>query len=347
MSNYKTQCPRCHTIYPMPASKLGDDKARANCGKCQHTFFLNAHLIEDKSTPTNNQPKAAQSQIKPQAKIAKDGPADGMIFDKMPIDSKVDKAGDISMDGLDEFMAQTVNTKPLTASKKNTEQHDDNDEAWLDELIKSDNSSKIQTVTSRPNDNLSELLGADFNNLIPEAGFQESPEVIRKKINERIIAHPPTQEQLVTRRSFFSQFLWLLGSLVMIGLLAAQYVFFNANSVAKTDKAPLINDLCKNCLPSIDANAITSSYTLQPGQADFSTDLIGTIRNTSANNQLYPNIKVTVMGHQGLIGDLALSPKDYLDNPDRILGASNETRFMLTLDAAPEDIQSITIEPFY
>lgn len=44
---YKTQCPRCKTIYPMLPEKLDNPKARANCGKCHHIFFLNANLVKD------------------------------------------------------------------------------------------------------------------------------------------------------------------------------------------------------------------------------------------------------------------------------------------------------------
>lgn len=54
---FQTQCPRCYTLYPMPEAKLNDNKARATCGKCQHTFFLNLHLV--------NQAPSAMNAINP------------------------------------------------------------------------------------------------------------------------------------------------------------------------------------------------------------------------------------------------------------------------------------------
>lgn len=353
MSSYKTQCPRCHTVYPMPISKLGDEKARANCGKCQHTFFMNAHIIKDDAdgliqdgndADDLNLPRKIIRSKKPKPIVAKEG----MIFDDMAVEKE--NVDDISMDGLDEFMAQSVDIRqPIVASGQNTGQHDNNDEAWLDELIKDDKgTSAIATVkTKRTNDDLSELLGEDLDTLIPEASPQEDPVALRKKINERITAHAPTQEQLMTRRSLADQLVWVVGSFAMIGLLVGQYIFFNADNLARAGKASFVGSICEKCLPSANASVIKSSYLARSGMAEFTTDVIGTLTNTSTTDQLYPNIKIQVMGAQGLIGDLALSPKEYLVEPHRVIGASGSGRFMLTLDVALEDIHSITIEPFY
>lgn len=329
--SYKTQCPRCHTIYPMPESKLGDEKARANCGQCQHTFFLNAHLIYEEPlesessshTPTPIRP----TQTKPNTK------------------AKKQNTDDLSVDAIDKFINQQLNDTQNPQASSNT--HQPKDAGWLDELIKPETSAIKHNVSGRPNDDLSELIGADLDTLIPEVAPQESTAAIRKKINERI-SHSPTQEQLAKQRSWLGTLLWGVGSLLLIGLLVGQYVLFNADSLAKTDKAPLINSLCNNCLPSVDIGVIKSGYTLRKGEADFSTDLIGVLKNTSSTDQLYPNIKITIMGKNGMIlGDLALAPKEYLATPARVISASSDGRFMLTLDADLQDIHSVSIEPFY
>lgn len=316
--SYKTQCPRCQTIYPMPAEKLGDDKARANCGKCRHTFFLNAHLIEE--TEEVDDPAPRRSFIRKKAKVQ---------------DNNTD---DMSMDGFDDFLNKE--TSPSQAD-------DDNDEAWFDELINNDSDPAKTTPTTQHKDDLSELIGADLDSLIPTVpDNNKKPEVIQQKINERI-AHTPSQEQLLTKRSLLGQVMWGIGVLGLLGFLAGQYVFFNADGLAKTGKAAFISNLCQSCLPSANISALTTTYSLQNGQADFTTDLIGVISNTSTTAQLYPNLKITVTGKHGLIGDLAVAPKDYLDTPQKLIGASSNGRFMLTLDAPANEIVSVTIEPFY
>lgn len=334
--SYKTQCPRCHTIYPMPESKLGDEKARANCGQCQHTFFLNAHLIYEEPLESKDSSLASRTPARPTQTKAK---SDGRV-------KKQSGADELSVNDIDEFINQQINTQIPPTSP--TPQPSKNKEGWVDELIKPETTTKPSSVSNRPNDDLSELIGADLDTLIPEVKPQESSDNIRKKIDERIKSHAPTQEQLAKQRSWLGAVLWGLGCVLMIGLAVGQYVLFNADSLAKTDKAPLINSLCQNCLPSADISVIKSGYTLRKGQADFSTELIGVLKNTSSTDQLYPNIKITIMGINGMIvGDLALAPKDYLASPARVISASSDGRFMLTLDLAPEEIHSVSIEPFY
>lgn len=310
----------------MPAEKLGDEKARANCGKCRHTFFLNAHLVDTSQTSKDD----LTTRQAPRSKKPK--PASKDNTSNLQIDNQTDN---LDLDGLDDFLHPD----------KNTSNSSDGNEAWLDELI--NNHDPIKTIpTSRTNDDLSELIGADLETLIPEAPSEKNPDIIRQKISERI-SHSPSQEQLVTKRSLLGQIMWGIGALSLLGFLAGQYIFFNGDGLAKAGKGSFISNLCKTCLPSADISTLTTNYSLQNGQADFSTDLIGTINNTSATAQLYPNLKISVMGKNGLIGDLALAPKDYLDTPQKLIGASSNGRFMLTLDAPIQEIVSVRIEPFY
>lgn len=307
----------------MPAEKIGDDKARANCGKCRHTFFLNAHLIKETASTT---PTAAATRPKKTKATGKENTAPDNT------NTQNNPAEQADIDDFDDFLYK----EPRQTAKS--------DDEWFDQLI---NNDSIKTIpTARPNDDLSELIGADLETLIPEAPSDKNPELIRQKINERI-AHTPSQEQLATKRSLMGQLMWGIGILSLVGLLAGQYVFFNRDGLAKTGKGGFISNICKTCLPSADASVLTTSYSLQNGQADFTTDLIGVINNPSATAQLYPNLKISIMGNNGLIGDLALAPQDYLDTPQKFIGSSSNGRFMLTLDTPSQEIVSVRIEPFY
>lgn len=422
-NNYKTECPRCHTIYPMPANKLDDSKARANCGKCGHTFYLNLHLIEPKAksfsqklaakaaqapkpqarpvtppsaapassaAPTktmrpNARPNAQQTpattpkpQARPQAstvqptktpapqaaapqqaatpsapskKRQKPQAQEGMIFDSMdtPQEDRVNL--DFSADELDNFLRQDVVIQDTTsASGKNNGRHTDSDEAWLDDLLKNDDSPDIKVVRQNDNtDDLSDIIGEDLDELIPKAQAPENPKQVLKKIQDRLHSDHPTQEQIFTKRSALSQIGWLISCFLMLGLAGVQYVFFNQERIAKNpEDAALVRQLCPICtLPSADTNAFTTSSRLLDGPADFSTDLIGNIQNQSAQNQLYPNIKIRVVGGRGVIGELILAPKEYLAYEQKILPAHQNGEFMITLDIPKEDISAISIEPFY
>lgn len=332
--SYKTQCPRCHTVYPMPPAKLGDEKARANCGQCQHTFFLNAHLIYEE--PLELGQDGADKDTLAVASFNKSKPKNSIGLDK---GTNEKGENELLVDDIDAFLDQQLNAqlpKPAPNPPK--------EEAWLGELIKP--AQEAPSDAGRANDDLANIIDVDLDTLIPAVLPQESTDLIRQKINERI-KHAPTQEQLATQRSWLGVLLWAVGCVLLLGLLVGQYVLFNADRLAKSDKAPLINSFCQNCLPSADIGVIKSGYVLRKGEADFSTDLIGVLKNTSTTDQLYPNIKIKIMGANGLIGDLALAPKDYLATPARVISASSDGRFMLTLDVSPQQIHSVSIEPFY
>lgn len=325
-SHHQTQCPRCHTIYPMPESKLGDQKARANCGKCQHTFFLNAHLV-NANQPTK--PAIADDEI--------------IFDDNMQIKDSTPEIN-FDGDGLDDFLKQEFET---TAPKpRNTA---DEDESWLEDLLKDDDNTALPTapITKRPSDDISDLIGVDINSYIPEAPIQESPQDLLKKVNERL-SHAPTQEQLAKKRSLSFSLVWIVGSVLMIGLMGFQYAFFHQTTLNQQPEKAFLKNFCPVCnFAESNPSAFESSYQIAQGSAEHTTNLIGTLKNTSADQQILPNLKVRIMGANGLIGDLALAPSEYLADKQTLLLPNQSSRFMLTLDVDTEDIKTITFEPFY
>lgn len=364
-TRYKTQCPRCHTIYPMPDSKLGEQKARANCGKCHHTFFLNSHLIDteeaEQDTPQATQtvapsanPANEDSLELPKVPIRKKSkavPAEGMIYDGMESDSDDGNADiEFSDDDLNKFLKQEITSDmPVTAATAKDSAQQGDDEAWIKDLLKSEDVNiPIAPVAHRPHDDLSELIDNDFHAMIPKVQDYEHPDVILKKINERLDNHAPTEEQKAKQRSPLINVFWGVGSALLLGLIGVQYTLFNADAIAKSGgDGGLLASVCSSCIPSADSSAFKTSYELQAGKADHTTNLIGTIKNTSGKDQLYPNIKIKVMGANGLLGDLALAPDEYLDFSQRLLTPTQDGRFMLTLDLPMDEIQSVHIEPFY
>lgn len=365
---YKTQCPHCQTTYPIPESKATDPNARAKCLNCQNKFVVSANLIKQpaeantqNTSPQNTNTQSASQQTQDKQggddkislpkipikhkKTKKNTPIDdGLIHDDMPSDDSVDLS-DIDSD-LDNFINQPLDTQTTQHSTQSNVQNN-NDEAWLDDLLK-DNNTNIETAGANTSDDdvLSELGDEDLTALIPTAP-KENPDEILQKINQRI-SHSPTQEQLVTRRSSARNIAWGVGCVLMLILLGAQYVFFNGDAIAKTNNAPMVNSLCQNCLPSADPSAFATTYRLQ--NLGTQTRMIGTLSNQSTTDQLYPNLKITLIGDTGVVGDMALAPKDYLAFPQRLIQPYQEgqdNRFMLTFNYPSDNIKAISIEPFY
>lgn len=375
MTTHKTECPRCHTVYPMPESKLNEPKARANCGKCRHTFFLNLHIINPKTadintklsakttTTTQSSPTTVSIDLDdddtvsiPKVPIKKKKPASApadqdMIFDDMADDSS--EIDEINFDGLDDFIKQDITDyKPATATKTSNT-HNDDDEAWLNDLLKNEDSPDIDTksVNDRPNDDFGDILGNNYVDIIPLASYKAmDPKVLTQKAEERL-ARSPGQEKLAKKRSIGASLAWILGCFLLTGLLFAQYLFFNADTIAKTpQKTGFVGSLCDSLpcpKPSADTSAFEISHSIKPSQADHATDLIAIIKNTSTSDQLYPSLKITLMDKNGVAGNLAVAPSEYLNADHRLLGVNQDKRFMLTLDIDDTAITAINIEPFY
>lgn len=377
MSNTKTQCPHCHTCYPMPENRLNDLSLKAVCKNCGKSFLPNHHL------QTDNHPTVAAAHPSASAKAINPAPKqvlqhttqeqdlggalpkiptkkkkltvaqEGMIHDNIELESNSAEFA-ISDDELNDFIARA--SSPLSEQSivapslnKNTDNHKDDDEAWLDALLKNEDSPNITVMPSEPEQkqNIPLIAGEDLTALIPEAHRQEDPKVLMQKMQARLAS--PTQEQIVTKRSPLASFGWILGCLALVFLAIAQYLYFNQQAIAKNpSQSAWVKKLCSSCqLPSADLNAFKISHQLQQGSADFSTNLVGTLFNHSDTQQLYPNLKIAVIGTNGVLGELVLAPKDYLVFDKALINTKSDERFMLTLDVPKDEIASIQIEPFY
>ena len=149
--------------------------------------------------------------------------------------------------------------------------------------------------------------------------------------------------------------LWTLGCLVLALLLAAQYVIFNLETLVKDPlNAERLQTVCAIAacgLPSADLEALTvttpnhlSSQIKTTGE--FS-DISATLINQSSQAQLYPDIKVSVYGDEGLIGEFIASPKDYLLGKQSQLAASSGRQLLFTVPIANEQIRDVTMMPLY
>lgn len=400
-TQYKTQCPRCQTIYPMPNDKLNQPKARANCGKCHHTFFLNSNLIQPdelvipkpvttevnvSAIQTATEPESAPSVTVPAGIIsAQEAVANAQkraIGTPMPTPEpapiapqnnssahNIDITGaaeSIDFDGLDSFLNSDVVVAPKV--QKTVDAPIDREAAALIDDLLGDNQHKTAakeppkpapepkktTTNSRLKDAMSDIFGTELAK-IPTATtntISAEKKAQQQRTEQRLASQSPSQEKIAKKRGFFGQLMWIVGCLGLLVLMAGQYIIFNTDNIARhPEQAQLVLSICGNIscnLPNADPNAFSSTYELQNGKNN-ATNLIGTITNDSDEDQLYPNLKVSVYGNNSkILGDFVVTPKDYLTTKQRLLSANQGKRYMFTLpDITPNQISQIKIEPFY
>lgn len=381
-TQYKTQCPRCKTIYPMPAEKLDQPKARANCGKCHHTFFLNANILKptdesfqpkpvttevnsgavqtiaQSATPTAPAPSTQTAQTTPEVPPAVTVPT-GIISAQQAV-ANAQKQSASELLNKEKAVSEPAPTKTTNATPEM-------DYDGLDEFLKGDvvaTPTKQEPVKAEPDpfaavpaapttkQNTNNAFGSEFAKIPTAAAAKPlDKEQLQRRAEQRLAGNSPSQEKIAKQRSVFGQLMWLVGCIGLLVLMAGQYIIFNADEIAKhPSQVGILSTLCQSVacnLPKADPNAFSNAYELQAVNAD--TNLIGTLKNNSGEDQLYPNLKISVYGGNGqLLGDFVATPKDYLTTEQRLLSANQGKRYMFTLpNVMAGTVGKVNIEPFY
>lgn len=154
----KTQCPHCHASFNLPHAQLNQADAKVCCGRCQHIFLVNEHLIVSAS----NQPKLTGKTTDNKKKTA----LDKKLANKSAVNnhcqpSMPSKETDIDDSGADilihDDMEIDETPDPIT-------EYDSLDEmdAWLTQLDASD-SNKANSTNDANNVNTAESAGTDNN----------------------------------------------------------------------------------------------------------------------------------------------------------------------------------------
>lgn len=131
-------------------------------------------------------------------------------------------------------------------------------------------------------------------------------------------------DRLTTHKKWFTlDFLHILGwsfaSLLMVGLLVAQYIFFNFDHLAANPRyQPMMHKTCLmiGCdVPLIDLEQIKMSNVLarhfQPSPVD-STIFTATMTNKAEESQPYPNLRIVVIKDKQVLSGRIIHPSEYL-----------------------------------
>lgn len=391
----KTQCPSCQAYFSLPQSQLNERDAKARCGRCQQVFLVNENLVVSGDDRLPNDSTSSSNEVSNNSpsdqKDDDSASSDDLIYDDMPTDdldesnSDYDPLHEMSawfseldttqIDSIQADSEQTpfvdtnfsihhdkqktsfeetdyiVNTNPQhsvsstsannkNASIKNNNTSDDSDNAWLEKLL---NEQKDNANSTESETDLSQLLASMG---VP---IRDHGQIGSTQDQSRI--HP---KQTRVRTSAASV-LWLIGCLVLMMLLFAQYVIFNLNDIVKNpahaERLQAVCAVAACSLPSADITTFEiTNITYKPSEIkadDMFSDIGATLGNQSKKAQLLPSLKVSIYNNNELIGEFIATPEDYLVSKQKFLSAEQNKSFLFTVPIANNRISQVTVDPIY
>ncbi len=232
--------------------------------------------------------------------------------------------------------------------------------AWLQSLMaQADDNEAMDDASAthtKPKRGMDGVFNTDiFDQIAVDTGSEQQADLLayQKKIDERLSQQVSSQQSLNAK--FFNMgIVWGLGSLLLIFLLAAQYIIFNINTlITSTTNAALLSTICHKIpacqLPLADTGLIDvqmlklAHSSKQAGQ----TDVVFTLTNTTDNNIIYPSVKVSLRSGNTILAQTLLTPTDYLEAGNNYLMPHQIKPIKLRIDFPKTKVQAANIELVY
>ena len=362
---HSNQTQSLNNIKHNPANSPSSNNAQLEALLASDTLIHDDIDIEDYPEVGDN--KACDSKISSDDQIEAILASDTLIHDDIDIGDSSDADLDYgSIDDMDKWLNQSDDlTIPLSSTSVEStlsEPHKDlsssaandinaninnaNDRAWLEELlIEQKEQEKLpQTNGVRADSNLTQLL---TNMGVP----------LKDKSNPDSMRAGPShlQSRKMPNRVSLTSLLWLIGCIILVLLLFAQFVIFNLNTIIKNPGyASRLQAVCSFAacsLPSADINAFAitdmNHRRSQSNAKGGYSDIKATLNNTHADTQLLPHLKVSVYSANLLIGEFIAAPNDYLLSSQTQLSGGHSKPFMFTVAVPNDQISAVTIDPIY
>ena len=232
--------------------------------------------------------------------------------------------------------------------------------AWLQSLMAQaddneamDDSPATHSKTKR---GMNTVFNTDIFDQIPiDTGSEQQADLLayQKKIDERLSQQVSSQQSL-NAKSFNMGIVWGLGSLLLIFLLAAQYIIFNLNTlITSTTNAAVLSTICHKIpacqLPLANTELINvqmlalAHSSKQAGQ----TDVVFTLTNTTDNHIIYPSVKVSLRNGNTILAQTLLTPSHYLEAGNNYLMPHQIKPIKLRIDFPKTKVQAANIELVY
>ena len=232
--------------------------------------------------------------------------------------------------------------------------------AWLQSLMaQADDNEAMDDASAthtKPKRGMDGVFNTDiFDQIAVDTGSEQQADLLayQKKIDERLSQQVSSQQSLNAK--FFNMgIVWGLGSLLLIFLLAAQYIIFNITTlITSTTNAALLSTICHKIpacqLPLANTELINvqmlalAHSSKQAGQ----TDVVFTLTNTTDNNIIYPSVKVSLRSGNTILAQTLLTPSHYLEAGNNYLMPHQIKPIKLRIDFPKTKVQAANIELVY
>ena len=232
--------------------------------------------------------------------------------------------------------------------------------AWLQSLMaQADDNEAMDDASAthtKPKRGINTVFNTDiFDQIAVDTGSEQQADLLayQKKIDERLSQQVSSQQSLNAK--FFNMgIVWGLGSLLLIFLLAAQYIIFNINTlITSTTNAALLSTICHKIpacqLPLANTELINvqmlalAHSSKQAGQ----TDVVFTLTNTTDNHIIYPSVKVSLRNGNTILAQTLLTPSHYLEAGNNYLMPHQIKPIKLRIDFPKTKVQAANIELVY
>ncbi|RVU85111.1 DUF3426 domain-containing protein [Leucothrix sargassi] len=232
--------------------------------------------------------------------------------------------------------------------------------AWLQSLMAQADDNEAMDDSSathtKPKRGMNTVFNTDiFDQIAIDTGSEQQSDLLayQKKIDERLSQQVSSQQSL-NAKIFNMRIIWGLGSLLLIFLLAAQYIIFNINTlITSTTNAALLSTICHKIpacqLPLANTELIDvqmlklAQSSKQAGQ----TDVVFTLTNTTDNNIIYPSVKVSLRSGNTILAQTLLTPSHYLEAGNNYLMPHQIKPIKLRIDFPKTKVQAANIDLIY
>lgn len=392
MNLYNAKCPNCQHAFKINDEQLAIRHGYVRCSHCK-TIFSAAEQLEQKKFANNNplsssnhQTSSALIDDKSEEILFDDesgiDEAGNLIVDEpvkpispYPLSQSHTKSAyaksnstidDLEIiDNFDQLpIAKNSNPKVLIGDEDAVEAIDlaqDNEtlgdeQAWLLSLMAQADDNEAADDTAGAKRSMDGVFNTDiFDQIAIDTRSERQADLLayQQKIDERL-SQQVSSQQLANAKIFNMRIVWGLGSLLLIFLLAAQYIVFNLNTlITSTTNAALLSTICHKIpacqLPLADTELIDvqmlalAHSSKQAGK----TDLVFTLTNTTDNNIVYPSVKVSLRSGNTILAQTLLTPTDYLEAGNNYLMPHQIKPIKLRIDFPKTQVQAANIELVY
>lgn len=230
--------------------------------------------------------------------------------------------------------------------------------AWLQSLMAQayDNEAMDDASATNTKRGMNTVFNTDiFDQIAINTGSEQQADLLayQKKIDERL-SQQVSSQQALNAKFFNMGIIWGLGSLLLIFVLAAQYIIFNINTlITSTTNAAVLSTICHKIpacqLPLADTKLIDVQMLklAHPSKQARQTDVVFTLTNTTDNNIIYPSVKVSLRNGNTLLAQTLLTPSHYLEAGNNYLMPHQIKPIKLRIDFPKAQVQAANIELVY